>query len=48
MPYTEQQLIELMKRMVAIYIESYPDDAEELQRFQRWVMQQWGYKDGNS
>lgn len=48
MKYSEPQLIDLMKRMIAIYLESYPDDKEELERFQRWVLQQWGYKDGQS
>jgi hypothetical protein len=48
MKYSETQLIDLMKRMVAIYLESYPDDEEELKRFQAWVLVQWGYKDGQS
>jgi len=48
MKYNEPQLIDLMKRMIAIYLESYPDDAKELKRFQTWVLQQWGYKDGQS
>jgi hypothetical protein len=47
MKYSEPQLIDLMKRMIAIYLEGYPDDAEELKRFQRWVLEQWGYTDGN-
>ena len=48
MKYTEPQLIETMKRMIAIYLESYPDDAEELKRFQSWLLSQWGYRDGQS
>jgi len=48
MKYTEPQLIDLMKRMVAIYLESYPDDKEELVRFQTWILRQWGYRDGQS
>ena len=48
MKYTETELIDLMKRMVAIYLESYPADKEELHRVQAWVLRQWGYQDGQS
>lgn len=48
MTYSEPELIDLMKRMVAIYLESYPADEEELKRFQTWVLRQWGYRDGQS
>ena len=48
MTYSKTQLIDLMKRMVAIYLESYPADEEELKRFQSWVLHQWGYRDGQS
>jgi len=48
MKYSEPQLIDLMKRMIAIYLENYPADEEELRRFQNWVLKQWGYQDGNS
>lgn len=48
MKYTEPELIDLMKRMMVIYLESYPDDKEVLQRFQTWVLRQWGYRDGQS
>lgn len=48
MKYSEPELIELMKRMIAIYLESYPADEEELRRFQAWVLRQWGYRDGQS
>ncbi len=48
MTYSEPEVIELMKRMIAIYLESYPADEEELRRFQAWVLRQWGYKDGQS
>lgn len=48
MKYSETELINLMKRMIAIYLESYPDDKEGLERFQRWMLQQWGYRDGQS
>ena len=48
MKYSEPQLIDLMKRMIAIYLESYPADKDELERFQRWVLKAWGYEDGKS
>ena len=48
MKYSESELIDLMRRMVAIYLESYPADEEELKRFQAWVLRQWGYRDGQS
>lgn len=48
MKYSETQLIDLIKRMVEIYLESYPADKEELERFRAWVLGQWGYRDGQS
>jgi hypothetical protein len=44
--YKEPELIKLVKRMIALYLESYPDDKEQLERFQRWVLKAWGYEDG--
>lgn len=44
--YKEPELIKLIKRMIAMYLESYPDDKEQLERFQRWVLKAWGYQDG--
>ena len=44
--YKEPELIKLIKRMIAMYLESYPDDKEQLERFQRWVLRAWGYQDG--
>jgi len=46
--FNEPELISAIKRMVAIYLESYPADKEELERFQAWVLRQWGYQDGKS
>jgi len=46
--FKETDLIALIKRMANIYLESYPDDREAIERFVRWVLQQWGYKDGKS
>lgn len=46
--FKEPELIKLIKRMVAMYLESYPDDREQLERFLRWVLNAWGYRDGDS
>ena len=46
--FKEPELIQLIKRMIAMYLESYPDDREQLERFQRWVLNAWGYEDGDS
>jgi hypothetical protein len=46
--FKETDLINLIKRMVSIYLESYPEDKEPVERFLRWVLQQWGYRDGQS
>ena len=48
MPYTEPQLFETFNRLVKIYLESYPEDREGLERFLRWAHTQYGYKYGNS
>lgn len=47
--FKEPELINLVKRMIAMYVESYPEDKVQLERFQRWVLNAWGYKnDGQS
>jgi hypothetical protein len=46
--FKEPELIALVRRMIALYLESYPDDREQLERFQRWVLKAWGYNDGQS
>lgn len=48
MPYTEPQLIETLNRLIKIYLENYPDDKEDLERFCRWVYAQYGYTYGQS
>lgn len=45
---TEDQMIQTLRRMVAIYMESYPDDREQIERFLRWALHAWGYQDGQS
>ena len=46
--YTEAQTFEMLNRMVRIYLESYPDDQEQLDRFLRWAHSQYGYQYGKS
>jgi hypothetical protein len=48
MAYTEPQIFEIVNRLVKIYLESYPEDKEGLERFLRWAHTQYGYKYGNS
>ena len=48
MPYTEPQMFETFDRLVKIYLESYPDDSEVLERFLRWAHTAYGYRYGNS
>ena len=46
--YTEAQTFEMLNRMIRIYLESYPDDQEPLDRFLRWAHSQYGYQYGKS
>lgn len=46
--YTEPELMETIDRLVKIYIESYPNDQESLERFLAWAFSQYGYEHGNS
>jgi hypothetical protein len=48
MSYTDPQIFEMINRLVKIYLESYPEDQEGLERFLRWAHAQYGYKYGNS
>ena len=41
--YTEPQIFETFNRLVKIYLESYPEDREGLERFLRWAHSQYGY-----
>ena len=47
MPYTEPQIFEIVNRLAKIYLQSYPEDQEGLERFLRWAHYQYGYKYGN-
>lgn len=46
--YTEPQVFEMLNRMVRIYVESYPNDRDALERFLRWACSQYGYTYGQS
>ena len=48
MAYTEPEIFEIINRLAKIYLESYPEDTEGLERFLRWAHSQYGYKYGNS
>lgn len=41
--YTEPQIFEIISRLSRIYLESYPNDRQELERFVRWAHLQYGY-----
>lgn len=46
--YTESEVFEMMRRLTRIYLESYPEDQEGLERFLRWAHTQYGYEHGQS
>jgi len=46
--YTESEMIDTVNRLIRIYLESYPDDQESLERFLQWVYSQYGYEHGNT
>jgi hypothetical protein len=48
MAYTEPEIFEIVNRLAKIYLESYPEDQEGLERFLRWAHFQYGYKYGNT
>jgi hypothetical protein len=48
MPYTESQMFEMLNRLARLYLESYPNDQEGLERFLRWAHSQYGYEYGDS
>lgn len=45
--YTEPEVFEIINRLARIYLESYPEDRDGLERFLRWAHLQYGYKYGN-
>ena len=46
--YTEPEVFEIINRLSRIYLESYPDDREGLERFLRWAYLQYGYAYDNT
>lgn len=44
MNYTETQVFELMRRLTRIYLESFPNDREQLERYLKWAHRQFGYE----
>jgi hypothetical protein len=46
MPYSEPEVFEIINRLSRIYLESFPDDKDSLERFLRWAHLQYGYKYG--
>ena len=48
MASNEPQIFEIVNRLAMIYLESYPEDQEGLERFLRWAHSQYGYKYGNT
>ena len=48
MPYTEPEIFEIVNRLSRVYLESYPNDSEGLERFLRWAHAQYGYKYGTT
>lgn len=42
--YTESEVFDMMRRLSRIYLESYPEDKESLERFLRWAHVQYGYE----
>ena len=45
--YTEPEIFEIINRLARVYLESYPNDREGLERFLRWAHLQYGYQYGN-
>jgi hypothetical protein len=46
--YTEPEMLENLNRLVKFYLESWPDDREQLEQFLRWAHNQYGYVYGQS
>lgn len=42
--YTEHEMFQVMQRLMRIYLESYPDDREAIERYIRWSFTQYGYR----
>lgn len=42
--YTESQMFDTIVRLAKLYMESYPDDKDGMERFLRWAHVQYGYE----
>jgi hypothetical protein len=47
MNYSETQVFELLRRLIRIYSESFPDNKEGLEHFSLWAHRQFGYEYDN-
>jgi hypothetical protein len=46
--YTELEMFQTLDRLVRIYLESWPNDQPQLERFLRWAHHQYGYEHGKT
>jgi hypothetical protein len=44
MKYTETQLFANMRKLRDLYLESFPDDSTQVERFLKWAHTQFGYE----
>ena len=44
----EAEMFKTIQRLMQIYLESYPNESEQVKRFVRWAHNQYGYVHGNS
>jgi hypothetical protein len=42
--YTESELIQSIDRLSKIFLESYPENSEQIETFVRWIYEQYGYQ----
>lgn len=48
MKYTETEMFEVIRRLARIFLESYPNDRQQVERFVRWAHEQYGYRHDDS
>ena len=42
--YTESELVQAIDRLSKIFLESYPENSEQIETFVRWIDAQYGYQ----
>lgn len=42
--YTEPEIIQTVDRLARIFLESYPENKQEIEQFLRWIYSQYGYQ----